>query len=164
METSIATKKKMKLYESLHDGDLSKIGLQPKMDCAGIWTEGWGHAIRDDKGNFIKGSANKDLAYKFSKIHSIAEADFFFEKDIDPVELAVIRKLTFTPTQNQFDALVCFVFNCGISSTLFAMINAKESEVKISSWWKTHYIISDGKEYPGLKIRRKEESELFFKK
>jgi len=27
-------------YESLHDGDLKQIGLQPKMDPIGIWTEG----------------------------------------------------------------------------------------------------------------------------
>ena len=27
-------------YEGLHDGDLSKVGLQPKMDPIGIWTEG----------------------------------------------------------------------------------------------------------------------------
>lgn len=29
----------IKHYESLHDGDLSAIGLQPKMDCLGIWTD-----------------------------------------------------------------------------------------------------------------------------
>jgi GH24 family phage-related lysozyme (muramidase) len=34
-------------YESLNDGDLTLIGLQPKMDCCGIWTEGWGHAMVD---------------------------------------------------------------------------------------------------------------------
>lgn len=35
----------IKHYESLHDGDLSRIGLQPKMCPAGYWTEGYGHAI-----------------------------------------------------------------------------------------------------------------------
>ena len=58
----------IKHFESLHDGDLKQIGLQPKMDPIGIWTEGYGRAMRDDKGNFIKGSAKIELAYKKSKI------------------------------------------------------------------------------------------------
>ena len=35
----------IKEFEGLHDGDLSIIGLQPKMCPAGIWTQGYGHAI-----------------------------------------------------------------------------------------------------------------------
>jgi lysozyme len=30
----------IKHFESLHDGDLTIVGLQPKMCPAGIWTEG----------------------------------------------------------------------------------------------------------------------------
>ena len=37
----------IKSFESLHDGDLSKIGLQPKMCPAQIWTEGYGRAMRE---------------------------------------------------------------------------------------------------------------------
>ena len=50
-------------YEGLHDGDLKEIGLQPKMDPVGIWTEGWGHAIIDSKGNFVKGIDCKTNAF-----------------------------------------------------------------------------------------------------
>jgi lysozyme len=38
------------------------------MDPIGIWTEGYGHAMRDSKGNF-KGIANKALAYKSAKLN-----------------------------------------------------------------------------------------------
>ena len=55
MKTSNIGIELIKEFESLHDGDLSIIGLQPKMCPAGIWTEGYGHAMRDNKGNFIKG-------------------------------------------------------------------------------------------------------------
>ena len=42
-----ATVDLIKHFESLHDGDLHKIGLQPKMDSVGIWTCGYGRAMID---------------------------------------------------------------------------------------------------------------------
>ena len=54
MKTNNEGIKLIKDFESLHDGDLTLIGLQPKMDPIGIWTEGYGRAMRDKKGNFIK--------------------------------------------------------------------------------------------------------------
>ena len=46
----------IKHYESLHDGNLKEIGIQPKMDPVGIWTIGWGHAIADPiTKQFLKG-------------------------------------------------------------------------------------------------------------
>jgi hypothetical protein len=49
----------IKHYESLHDGDLSAIGLQPKMDSLGIWTEGWGSVVYDGNNRVIRGIENK---------------------------------------------------------------------------------------------------------
>ena len=43
----------VKHYESLHDGDLKKIGLQPKLCPAGIWTQGYGRAMRKKNGSFM---------------------------------------------------------------------------------------------------------------
>ena len=39
----------IKKWESLHDGNLKLIGLQPKMCPAGYWTEGYGNVIKDKK-------------------------------------------------------------------------------------------------------------------
>ena len=36
----------VKSFEGIHDGDLTVIGLQPKMCPAGIWTVGYGRALR----------------------------------------------------------------------------------------------------------------------
>jgi len=41
----------IKFFESLHDGNLSKIGLQPKLCPANIVTIGYGRALKDKKGN-----------------------------------------------------------------------------------------------------------------
>jgi hypothetical protein len=49
MKTSNVGIQLIQEFESLHDGDLTMIGLQPKMDPIGIWTEGYGHAMRDSK-------------------------------------------------------------------------------------------------------------------
>ena len=69
-----------------------------------------------------------------------------------------------TITQNQFDALVSFCWNCGSSKTLFNMINEKFSEMNIVGFWTSHYIMGGGKVLNGLVRRRKAESVLFVKK
>jgi lysozyme len=38
MKTSNVGIQLIQEFESLHDGDLTMIGLQPKMDPVGIWT------------------------------------------------------------------------------------------------------------------------------
>lgn len=64
--------------------------------------------------------------------------------------------------QNEFDALVSFCWNCGSSETLFRLVN--ENDLNAVDWWKTHYIKANGKVLNGLKVRRKEEAELYFTK
>jgi lysozyme len=59
MSVNQATINLIKHFESLHDGDLSKIGLQPKQDCAGIWTVGYGHALRNNNGAYLRGAKDK---------------------------------------------------------------------------------------------------------
>lgn len=146
-------------YEGLHDGDLSTIGLQPKQDPAGIWTEGWGHAILDSKGRFIKGKENKTLAYAFAKITTIEEAYKQLDIDLSAVNLLIARKIIFDLTEDQEEALQSFYYNCGYSSTLTSLINTKSSE--LYGWWISHYILSEGVAYPGLALRRKTEALLF---
>ena len=166
MKTSINGINLIQHFESLHDGDLKIIGLQPKMDPVGIWTEGWGHAIRDDKGNFIKGISNKQLAYKFSKIKTKEEADKQLLIDLEPREHLVIQNIKVNLNQNQFDALISYVYNTGGSGTLYSLINKKASDLDIRKWIETHYITGQGSKtpLPGLVKRRKAEADLYFKK
>lgn len=164
MKASINCIKLIEYFESLHDGDLKIIGLQPKMDPVGIWTEGWGHAIRDDKGNFVKGISNKQLAYKFSKIKTKEEADKQLLIDLEPREYLVMQNIKVNLNQNQFDALISYVYNTGGSPTLYRLINNKASDKEIRAWFETKYISAGGKILPGLIRRRKAEADLYFKK
>lgn len=164
MNTGVKGIKLIKFSESLHDGDLSLIGLQPKMDSIGIWTEGWGRAMRDSKGKFIKGIANKKLAYSRATIKTEAEADKALLEDLKPREHIVMQKIRVPLNQNQFDALVSYVYNTGGSSTLYKLINSRSSESKIRNWMETKYITADGVKLRGLVIRRKSEADLYFSK
>lgn len=147
----------IKYFESLHDGNLKEIGLQPKKDPVGIWTEGYGHAMRDNKCNFLKGKTTP-----ISDVTNEEQAEWLLRKDLESFELLVIRKLKRTVKQNEFDALVTFVYNCGVSQTLFEMVNSKNPLLK--SWWVSHYITGQGNPKPlnGLIARRKAECKLYF--
>lgn len=154
----------IKEFESLHDGDLNKIGLQPKMDPGGIWTEGWGRAMRDNKGNFLKGINNKALAESRATISTLEEANKALSEDVKPFESYVERKLKIPVSQNQFDALVSHTYNTGGSATLFDLINKKASNNEIYNWFTQRYITQDGVKLNGLIRRRKAEADLFFSK
>lgn len=152
----------IKEFETVHDGDKNTPGLQPQMDPAGIWTEGWGRAMRDKKGNFIRGAANKQKAYNNITIKTIQEADKALEEDVRARERIIIQNIRVPLKQQQFDALVSYVYNTGGSSTLYGLINFKASDKEIRSWIENHYITSGGVIYNGLIRRRKAEANLYF--
>lgn len=154
----------IKHFESLHDGDLKQIGLQPKMDPIGIWTEGYGRAMRDNKGNFIKGKNNSKLAFKNATIHTEPEAELALAQDLVPREHIVAQNIKVAINENQFSALVSYVYNTGGSSTLYKLINSKASDKDIRTWIQQHYIKADGIILNGLILRRKAEANLYFKK
>ena len=164
MRTSENGIKLIKQFESLHDGDLRDIGLQPKMDPIGIWTEGYGHAIRDKNGGFLKGSKNIKKAYELSKIHNEHDAtNMLINYDLPVMEKIVMQKVKVPLTQNQFDALVSHTYNTGGSQGLFALVNKKADPVEIKAWFQNKYVTGSGEKLPGLVRRRKAESDLFFK-
>jgi lysozyme len=163
MRTSIVGIDLIKEFESLHDGDLSHIGLQPKMDPIGIWTEGYGKAMRGPDGQFLKGIKDKDKAYASITVHNEAEANSELIKSLPSRELTVAKKIKIPITQNQYDSLVSYTYNTGGSDTLFKLINQKAPEQQIRKWFETKYITANGVKMPGLVRRRKAESDLFFK-
>ena len=163
MRTGAAGIKLIKGFESIHDGDLTEIGLQPKMDPRGIWTEGYGRAMRDASGNFLIGIKDKSKAYNKITIRTVAEAEKALIRDLDSREHTVMQKVKIPITQNQFDALVSYTYNTGGSDTLFKLINKKAPEDQIRRWFETKYTTSGGVSMPGLIRRRKAEADLFFK-
>ena len=152
----------IKHFEGLHDGDLHEIGLQPKMCPSGIWTEGWGRAMRDENGNFIRGIKNRKLAYSRISIKTIEEADKALLEDLSSREFLVMQKLKKNISQNIFDMLLSHTYNTGGSDTLFKMVSENKSFEEIAKWNNTHYITSNGEVLNGLIARRKAESKLLF--
>jgi lysozyme len=163
MKSSVNCINLIKEFESLHDGDLSVIGLQPKMCPSGIWTEGYGRAMRNKNGVFLKGTKDKKEAYANITIDNKQEAEKALVEDLGAFERIVSSKVRIPLNQNQFDALVSYTYNTGGSDTLFKLINQKAPEAQIKKWFETKYITGGGRTLPGLIRRRKAESTLYFK-
>ncbi len=164
-KTGLAGITLIKSFESLHDGDLSKIGLQPKMDPVGIWTEGWGHAIVDENGEFVRGKDKMQLAYKLAKIKTEEEADQILFEDLGPREKTVNKMVKVKLNQNQFDALVSFVYNIGSGnfqkSSVLKWLNLGELKTAADSF--KLFNKAGGEVMLGLIRRRLAEKELFLK-
>lgn len=146
-------------YESLHDGDLTMIGLQPKMDPSRIWTEGWGHAIINPKtGKFVEGIENKELAYSLATVHTKPEADILLTHDLRP-RIYTVNKTGFAKNQNQFDSLLDICYNCGeggMKTVIYDINNGMSVDSAIMKHNK-----SKGKVLPGLTYRRQTDILLF---
>lgn len=152
----------IKYFEGVHDGDLTKIGLQPKLCPAGIWTVGYGHALKDSSG-FLKGKDGyKKIAEKFPQYANLTEvqAEKLLELDLVRFETFVKSRVNVKLEQHQFDALVSHTYNTGGSTSLFAFINLNDTE-NIADWWISKYITVGKKILPGLVKRRKIELYLF---
>ena len=153
----------IKHFESLNDGDLKQIGLQPKKDCSGYFTVGWGHCLIKDDGSYCK--TIEDVKKYFPEYLTIDElfAEKLLEQDLIKFERN-IDLLKLHLNQNQFDALVSFSFNVGfgnlLESTLLKKIrnqvNTPTIEACFAMWNK-----SAGKILKGLILRRAAEAKLF---
>ena len=147
-------------YESLNDNDLSLIGLQPKMDPAGIWTSGYGHAIKIN-GEFLKGAENKAIAYQYTLPDDNAAIDLLANDLLSREDQ--VNSLRLNCQWYVFDALVSFVFNVGfenlLTSTLLKRIKTDMTPDMITAaflmWDK-----AGGKVLPGLTYRRQTEALL----
>ena len=120
---------------------------------AGVWTIGYGNTFYLDGSKVLMGQ-------KISQ----AEADMLLLKLLPKYEATVDRNIKVTVTQNQYDALVSFCWNCGSSESLFRLVNIKATDEVIHKWLCSHYIMGGGKVLAGLVRRRKAEADLFIKK
>lgn len=97
------------------------------------------------------------------KVITDAQANDLLQDDLDRFEKAVTRLVTVPLTQNQYDALVSFAFNVGISalerSTLLKRVNARlfdQARAEFSKWNR-----AGGRPLAGLTRRRAAEAALF---
>lgn len=117
----------------------------------GVWTIGYGHTGAD----VVPGMTI-----------TLQRAEELLAEDVRWSEDAVNRE-KLRLNQNQFDALVSFVYNVGAgnfrSSTLLKMLRVNLDSLNIrtelNKWCK-----AKGSTLPGLALRRKQEADLYFSK
>jgi len=140
----------VKAFEGLHK--VKSDGSVRSYRCpAGRWTIGYGHTHGVRSGETITPEEAEDL----------------LRKDLQDCEAVVERMVKVDLTQNQFDALVSFVFNLGQgnfgSSTLLRKLNRGEYESAAEEFirWNKARVDGELKALPGLTRRRTAEAALF---
>jgi lysozyme len=125
-----------------------ELELTSYQDEGGIWTVGWGHTGSDVKPNMTITSE---------------KAQALFKQDVSEAVYACDDDLPFSLTQNQFDAVVSFTFNCGVGaeehSTLLALIKAGNLSAASQEFLKWDHV--NGQVSDGLLRRREAEKALF---
>jgi lysozyme len=130
---------------------LEGVRYKPYLDSGGKWTVGVGHLIVPGDG------CNTTDPIDGNKVAAL------LKKDVQESEACVNKNVTSNLTQNQFDALVIFVFNIGITafknSTLLRLLNEsryQEASLQFARWNKINAVSS-----VGLANRRLAEKILF---
>ena len=115
---------------------------------AGVPTIGYGHTYNVKIGDRI----------------TAGQSERFLIGDLIVAETE-INRYGFDLTQNQFDALVSFVYNIGAgnfrSSTLLKRLKANPNDPDIANQFK-RWVYGGGKVLPGLVRRRNDEAKLYF--
>lgn len=140
MKTSDNGKSLIKHFEGLK--------LSAYKDVGGIWTIGWGHTGPD----IIEGlTINKDIA------------EFLFDSDLSYFEDKVSNAVFTALNNNQFDAIISFVYNLGMGSLLHSTLlkdlnkgNYQDAAGEFSKW-----IYVNHSPQASLVTRRHLEKELF---
>lgn len=118
-------------------------------------TIGYGHLIKSGEWNGFKGGMTK------------AQADTLFDTDLAPYQDAVRQAISVKLQQNQYDALVIFCFNIGMTalktSSVVKLVNdpkAVTGYATLEAAWKA-WNTSQGKVMKGLDNRRNCEWKLY---
>ncbi len=132
---------------------------EPYLDEAGIPTIGWGHKILATE--------------KFTRIDQ-AEGERLMHQDLAFAEEAIARLVKVPLSQNQYDALVSFVYNIGVGnfefggpggthSTILKKLNERDFSGAAAEFARWNKVTQDGKKVVsnGLTVRRQAERDLF---
>ncbi len=126
--------------------------LEAYQDAVGIWTIGYGHTGPD--------------VHEGLKITQ-AQADAILAKDVERFASGVAANVRVAITQSEFDALVSFAFNVGLTafrtSTLLKLLNDNSDRSVVATQFLRWNKAGD-KVLEGLTKRRNAEKELFLSK
>lgn len=156
MKTNNAGKDLIKFYEGLPKANKDK-KYPPYICPAGYPTLGFGSRYKAD---------GKEVTMKDDAV-TLAEANALLDVTLSTYEKAVTRNVKVKLTQNQFDALVSFVYNLGEanfkSSTLLKRINSGDFDGAAKQFlvWNKARVRGTMVAMPGLTKRRASEMNLF---
>lgn len=146
--------------EGLRDDD-DKPGYQPYPDPAGVWTIGYGHAIRY-RGNLLRGKETKSLAYELFPSLSASGCGILLNADVIET-CANIAPYVRVATDNQWDALVSLSFNIGVGNfiksearKLHNLGRHAQAADAFLNWTR-----AGGKRLNGLVLRRERERAMY---
>ena len=135
-------------YATLLIKSFEQLRLNSYLCPAGVWTIGYGHTDGVNQGMLITEKT----------------ADAFLKQDIRNAEHS-INQMDAELTQEQFDALVSFVFNVGVRafnvSTLRKKILKNPNDPCIADEFR-RWVYAGDKKLPGLIKRREQEIKLYY--
>lgn len=159
----------VKQWEGIPDGDSTTVNLEPYLDPVGIWTIGWGHAIRSVAGAFLRGASGAEHAKRlYPGGITTQQAEVLLRADLLDASRDVATLARMPLLDNEFAALVSFEFNSGGLNHSTLLQRLLENDFRAAGdeflrWTKGRV---DGKlvVLPGLVARRKAERMLFFQR
>lgn len=123
-------------------------------------------AYRDVGGVYTCGIGCTGPDINADTVWSDEEIEEYFSAALRKFEVGVNRLVTVPLTPNQFDALVSFVYNCGLhnlqSSTLLRLLNRGDYLKAAAEFGR--WVHAGGQLLPGLVQRRRREAEMFLKR
>ena len=122
-------------------------------DVGGRETIGYGHCL-----------THKEIETgEYDRRLSKDEASDLMDRDLINFEIGINQHVKVPLTQNQFDALICFVYNLGLgnlySSTLLRELNSGNYKKAADEFLRWNHV--GGKVCAGVTHRREKERELF---
>ncbi|MBK1616057.1 glycoside hydrolase family 24 [Rubrivivax gelatinosus] len=158
----------VKSFEGIPDGDPRTVNIDPYLDPVGIWTIGWGHAIADSAGRWLRGPAAAAQARAlYPGGITKAQAETLLRADLLDACRDVQALATVALDDGAFGALVSFCFNLGAGalqkSTLLKKLNAGDAAAAADQFlvWDKARVDGVLQPLPGLTRRRRAERALF---
>lgn len=143
----------MKRHEGWHRAPSIRHMASPYLCPAMVWTIGWGSTMAGDGRPVTRDTAPI----------TPEQGAALFQRDLQRFALALARMVRVPVNDNQFGALLSFVFNLGPgrlqSSTLLRRLNGGDYEGAANEFPK--WVNGGGRRLPGLVARRAEERALF---
>lgn len=136
--------------------DVEGVRYKAYKDSGGVWTIGRGITYYKDGRKVSPGDVITKAEEQSLFLATLAK----YAKNVNNVTIKVL-------TQNQYNALVSFCYNVGISafnkSTLLKVVNRNPNDPAIKAQF-SRWVYDNGKRVQGLVNRRNKEINLYFSK